>query len=552
MKISTLKKIEKVCLLLVGILAIIISVSIVTLFTTNRKDDSNQNNTNGTKITESNKTGISSDNENELTQKMNHYPTNCVIGERLPSFSLEKEDGTKIQIDDYKGKVVVLSFWASWCPYCQKQLDHVKEFEETLKKYDNVEFILVNKLDGVKETKEQALEYLQDKGINLTNLYDKDLEAYEKLGMKIIPTTLILDENGILKVCRPGDLSGASELEALLDYTIDGGSYATEKFVTEQLTGEDGGVHVNYLDTNDETPSGYDVLSESQGILLEYAVITKNQLLFDENFSYIKEYLWEKPLVAWVYSRTEGASKVNALLDDLRIYKALTRAEELWGGYEEYLVKFEESIYEYNTKKQYLVDSYDFKYKKRAKRLTLCYSDFESLGYLVKKSKVYENIYNNTLRIVSEGYISDEFPLYYSWYNYKTNEYEKDNLNTAEAMYTLYHLAQIGELKEETIGWLKEMTQNGIKARYTVEGQVVEGYDYESTAIYALIGLIANEIEDNQLLTEAMYKMEQMRVNQAGDVLNGSFGANNGTDIFSFDQCMPLLLYGVLEEENME
>ena len=127
--------------------------------------------------------------------------------------------------------------------------------------------------------------------------------------------------------------------------------------------------------------------------------------------------------------------------------------------------------------------------------------------------KIWQNLMRMQKKLVVEGKISEDFPLYYSWYNYKTGEYEKDDLNTAEAMVTLLHLAEAGLLKDDTAQWLKsQMDREGIKARYTVSGEVVDGYNYDSTAVYALVAMIAEKIGDKDLQGKALKKMEKMRI----------------------------------------
>jgi hypothetical protein len=336
-------------------------------------------------------------------------------------------------------------------------------------------------------------------------------------------------------------------MQAIIEYAVYGGAYATEQFIKKSFTNDVGGIYTNYRDDSEGLPSGHDVISESQGIMLEYALKTENKELFDSTFLYLKNNMFKNPLAAWVKPKDKAASDVNALLDDLRIYKALNLAQKLWAGYEPYISGYAEAIDKYNTNKDYLVDSYDFKNKFKAKRFTLCYADFEALEILAQQNKHNQLLYQNTLELVKQGYISDDFPLYYSYYDYSHKAYKQDDLNMAEAMYTLYHLAQIGELKKETIQWLKNnMEQDGIKARYTTDGTVVDGYNYPSTAVNALVVLIANEIGDEKLRSDALKAMEKLRDNHAADALNGSFG-HQDENISAFDQLMPLLAYADIE-----
>lgn len=116
----------------------------------------------------------------------------------------------------------------------------------------------------------------------------------------------------------------------------------------------------------------------------------------------------------------------------------------------------------------------------------------------------------------------------------------------AEALYTLYHLSEIDEIRQESIDWIKKQMEGGIWARYDIEGNVVLGYEYQSSAIYALDGLIAIEINDNNLLSKAVSRMEDYRCFQEGSQLNGAF-AKELSDVMSYDQCLALLLYGKKE-----
>lgn len=152
--------------------------------------------------------------------------------------------------------------------------------------------------------------------------------------------------------------------------------------------------------------------------------------------------------------------------------------------------------------------------------------------------------------LVGQGQISNEFPLYYSWYDYEFEEYQKDDLNTSEAMVTLLNLAREEKLKRNTIRWLKAQVGGaGLMARYTVDGNVVKGYQYESTATYALVVLIAQEIKDDALRDDALRKMERMRIRDISLEYNGAFGNQDGQGISSFDQLIPLLAYTSLESE---
>ncbi len=482
-----------------------------------------------------------------LAESSDHFPSNILLGERLPYTDFTDETGVTINLDSFKGKTVVLTFWASWCSYCNAQTENLSGLEDTLAAYDDVVYLLADKLDGKKETRQSAKDYAAAHKLPWEILYDDGLKAYDAWGVEIVPTTVILDKNGVVKACYPGEIKSIAQLQAMLDYAINGPAAATERFITTQLMGKDGGVHVNYSDKKGSSPIGYDVLSEAQGLTMEYAALSENKALFDTAFGFVKtKLLNQKGLTAWFYSPADGAAASNALLDDLRILRALRAADEAWGGYGEDAAALGDAILRYNTDDGHLVDHYDIDTGKKAARLTLCYADFEAIKLLGEDDTA---LYDKTLALVEGGYIGDAFPLYYNAYDFKEGTYDTGSIHTAEGLYTLYHLAKVGRLKPQSIAWLKEQVKSGgIKARYNTDGSVTAGYNYHSTAVYALLGLIAHTIGDKALLTQAISGMERYRINDAGDKLNGAFGNRSGADISAFDECMPLLLYGVMED----
>jgi hypothetical protein len=123
----------------------------------------------------------------------------------------------------------------------------------------------------------------------------------------------------------------------------------------------------------------------------------------------------------------------------------------------------------------------------------------------------------------------------------------------AEGMVTLLHLASVNRLPHKTVEWLRNAVEGeGIFARYKTDGTVVEGYRYESTAIYGLVGMLAKTIGDETLANKALARMEGMRIFDSANKLNGAFGNVDGTGIFSFDQCIALLTYGEFQESDEE
>lgn len=488
---------------------------------------------------------VEEEEADELTEKLWYYPQKVVLGEPLTEQTFLTADGASFSLDSLKGKITVVTYWASWCKYCKEQLQLFKKAEPMLEDL-GVQFLFINKLDNEKETMEQAEAYLEEHDIHIPTVYDKNLSVYEELGLCIVPTTFVLDEKGNVGYCYAGVIENEEQLNAMIAYAKEGPAKETEEFVKENLMSPQGGIYTNYMDRQGAVPSGHDILSESQGLIMEYAADTGNETLFQTAFFYVKDYLYRNNLALWVYTDGESGNS-NALLDDLRILKALSVSNEKNGNYETEIKKLAEAIAFYNVDGQKLVDFYDFSSEAKASRFTLCYGDLVALQKVAEVVPHMDKLTDIALVLIQDGYISDQFPFYYNYYDFLEKSYNKSSLNMAEAMYTLYHLSEVGLIRQESIDWLKkQMNKNGIWARYNVNGEVVSGYEYESSAIYALVGLIAINIDDDDLLTKAVSRMEDSRCFQEGDQLNGAFGKEL-SKVMSYDQCLALLLYGKME-----
>lgn len=482
-----------------------------------------------------------------LTETLFRYPGYVTLDETLPVETFEDENGEEVSLRDYRGSYVVLTFWASWCEHCEEQLAILPELAECAAGYGDVEYLLIDKLDGEKETREQAQAYLETNDISVTCLYDNGLVAYEAMGLQIVPTTLILDPEGKLVFCQAGVIESVNEWEAMLDYAHDGRAAATEQFVRTYMMNGEGGMYTGYSDVSG-LAAGHDVLSESQGLLMEYAALTENQPLFVKVRNYVRDYMMTYALPLWV-TEDEQTISVNALLDDLRILKALGTMQERFGGYQSEAEALAEALALYCTKDQQPVDFYDFFYDQQSTQFTLCYGDIAAIRLLASLTPVEPDLEANTLALIEGGYISDEFPLYRNNYDYVTATYDDGAINMAEGLYTLYHLAEAGELKDTSLEWLRtRMNGSGVYARYETDGTVSVGYEYESPAVYALVGLIALEVGDEQLLTQAVARMEEFRVFDTSSEANGSFGNGVLEDAASYDQCMALLLYAKMAQ----
>lgn len=335
--------------------------------------------------------------------------------------------------------------------------------------------------------------------------------------------------------------------EAITPKTLPEDEKACYQFVKNKML-SDGGMMTNFHEKprNEALAAGSEVLSESQGLLLNYTADIADRTTFDEVYNFTREHLDDGSIIAYRYDpdSVDGDQfRVNAAVDDLRIMKALFHAGSVFS--DKILIKEAESyadrFYSTNVEKDNLYDFYDTEHFMKNDFITLCYLDLEAIGVIAEADKRYSPVYHNALKILEDGYISQEFPMFMTRYNYTASRYEAPNgVNMVEAVLTALNLSYAGKCPDTTVSFLKQQLDKGqLYARYEVDGTVKE--QFESTAIYALCALLAIEISDEQMYEKSMELMKGFMVTQEGNPLYGAFG--DGQNVYSFDNLMALTAF---------
>ena len=121
-------------------------------------------------------------------------PDRLVMGQAFPAVMMLGIDGKEIPLAAYRGKLVVLNVWATWCPPCRKELPSLQRLSASL---DNERFVIVGL--SLDQDNVAVREYLHDKGVTYANFLDRNMGiAKNVLGMKAYPDTFFIGPNGIL------------------------------------------------------------------------------------------------------------------------------------------------------------------------------------------------------------------------------------------------------------------------------------------------------------------------------------------------------------------
>lgn len=117
-----------------------------------------------------------------------------------PDFTLKDLNGKTVKLSDYRGKVVIVNFWAVWCKYCKQEMPDLNELNAELEK-DNEAVILA--VDA-QESSDTVKNYLSSNKINLKVLLDQDGSVTQTYGVSGFPTTFIINKDGTLYTYIPG------------------------------------------------------------------------------------------------------------------------------------------------------------------------------------------------------------------------------------------------------------------------------------------------------------------------------------------------------------
>ncbi len=126
----------------------------------------------------------------------------------LPEVSIKTLDGKTVNVQDLgkRGKPVVLSFWATWCSPCKKELDAISEVYEDWQKKYNVDLIAITIDDARALAKVKPL--VETKGWTFEIMSDVNGDLKRALNFPSVPQTYLLDKNGKIVYSHSGYLPG--------------------------------------------------------------------------------------------------------------------------------------------------------------------------------------------------------------------------------------------------------------------------------------------------------------------------------------------------------
>lgn len=131
-----------------------------------------------------------------------------------PDVHFQGPDAKNHNLSDLRGAVVVVDFWASWCPACRRSLPHLEALSKEYQN-DNVVFIGIND-----ENRETIEKFSRSNHLTFFTIQDEDNEMAKAFEVQAIPNTFVIDKDGRISAAVEGFDGSEDELQAAIDNAL--------------------------------------------------------------------------------------------------------------------------------------------------------------------------------------------------------------------------------------------------------------------------------------------------------------------------------------------
>ncbi|MGC9399387.1 MAG: TlpA family protein disulfide reductase [Anaerolineae bacterium] len=116
-----------------------------------------------------------------------------------PDFTLETLQGETLQLADYRGQVVLVNFWASWCPPCQEEMPTLEAYYQAHK---DEAFVIIGV--NVKDSPDAVNAFLEDHSVSFPLVLDREAKVAGAYNVTGLPTSFFVDREGRMMGFWPG------------------------------------------------------------------------------------------------------------------------------------------------------------------------------------------------------------------------------------------------------------------------------------------------------------------------------------------------------------
>lgn len=160
--------------------------------------------------------------ENKAMNTLHEHLRKAMTKEKAPMFSLRDLEGKIVRMDELKGKVVILDFWATWCKPCKESFPAMQKIINRYKDNPNVTFYFIDTWErGDKREKEKEVAvYIKTNRYDFSVLFDSENTVVSQFKVSGLPTKYVIDKEGFIRFRSFGYRGSDEDLIAELDEMI--------------------------------------------------------------------------------------------------------------------------------------------------------------------------------------------------------------------------------------------------------------------------------------------------------------------------------------------
>ena len=127
-------------------------------------------------------------------------------GQSAPDFALKSSTGENIRLSEFRGDVVMINFWATWCGPCRQEMPLL---DELYTRYERVGFNLLGV--NIDDDSRRAMQMIEELGVNFPVLFDARKEVSKLYEVEAMPVTVLVDRDGNVRYVHHGYKPGYEE-----------------------------------------------------------------------------------------------------------------------------------------------------------------------------------------------------------------------------------------------------------------------------------------------------------------------------------------------------
>jgi DsbE subfamily thiol:disulfide oxidoreductase len=125
--------------------------------------------------------------------------SSALTGRPAPDFALKSSTGENLRLSEYRGDVVMINFWATWCGPCRQEMPLL---DDLYNRYERVGFNLLGV--NIDDDSNRAMDMIRELGVNFPVLFDAQKQVSKMYEVDAMPVTVIVDREGTVRYVHQG------------------------------------------------------------------------------------------------------------------------------------------------------------------------------------------------------------------------------------------------------------------------------------------------------------------------------------------------------------